>query len=152
MRYKSGSWQRPYPAGNEAIGFGEGDGEVTGEITGSLLWANYPRGREDGVWTPNVRGQITAAEGQVVLISIHGQSVLEAAPGSRRAILARVELSSGEAQYSWLNTCFCVGEGEIDEETGVAWLNLFVCVNEEALGPPAIGAEAPHRFRQLGRA
>jgi hypothetical protein len=152
MRYRSGSWQRPYPAGNEAIGFGDGDGEISGEIEGALTWANYPRRREDGVWTPNVRGRIATGQGQTILINMHGQSVLESASGTRRAILARLELVTGDEQYRWLNTCFFVGEGEIDEETDVAWLNLFVCVNEEAQGPPAIGAEAPERFRQPGRA
>jgi hypothetical protein len=152
MRYGSGSWQRPYTAGNEAMGFGDGDGEISGEIEGSLAWANYPRRREDGVWLPNVRGRITTTEGQTILMNMHGQSVLESARGTRRAILARLELATGDERYRWLNTCFFVGEGEIDEDTDVAWLNLFVCVNEEAQGPPGIGAEAPERFRQLGRA
>jgi hypothetical protein len=38
-----------------------------------------------------LRGAITLTEGQRILVSIHGQSVLEDAPGQRRAILARVE-------------------------------------------------------------
>jgi hypothetical protein len=50
-------------------------------------------------------------------------------------------------RYRWLNTCFLVGEGEIDEEVEEWWLDAFVCVNDVAQGPPALGAEAPERFR-----
>jgi hypothetical protein len=73
-----------------------------------------------------------------------------AAPSDRyrRAILARVELTTQEARYQWLNTCFLIGEGEIDEEREDWCLTTYVCVNEEAQGPPAIGAEPPERFRQ----
>jgi len=53
------------------------DGVVSGEIDGKLVWANYPRRRQDGVWTPNLRGVITAADGDELLVSIHGQSVEE---------------------------------------------------------------------------
>jgi hypothetical protein len=55
MRYADASWHRPYGssgASEEALGFGHGDGAVSGEIEGDLVWANYPRRREDGVWTP----------------------------------------------------------------------------------------------------
>jgi hypothetical protein len=132
----------------EGLGFGHGDGEVTGEIDGTLFWANYPRRRQDGVWTPNLRGVITTHDGKEILVAIHGQSVEENAPGQQRAILARVELTSEEGSYRWLNTCFLIGEGEIDEDREVWWLLTYVCVNEEAHGPPAIGAEPPERFRQ----
>lgn len=109
-----------------------------------------PRRRQDGVWTPNLRGMIATRDGDELLVSIHGQSVQEQAPSNRRAILARVELSSEAASYRWLNTCFLVGEGEIDEERETWWLDTYVCVNEQAQGPPAIGAEPPERFRQRG--
>ena len=133
------------------IGFGQGDGSVSGEIEGTLVWANYPRRRQDGVWTPNLRGQITLHDGSEVLVSIHGQSVQEAGPTPRRAILARAELTTEADPYRWLNTCFLVGEGEIDEEREHWWLDTYVCVNEQAQGPPALGAEPPARFRQLGQ-
>jgi hypothetical protein len=68
----------------------------------------------------------------------------------RRAILARVELTSQAEPYRWLNTCFLVGEGEIDEDSEEWWLDTFVCVNEVAQGPPALGVEPPKRFRQTG--
>jgi hypothetical protein len=135
----------------EAIGFGHGDGEVTGELEGSIVWANYPRRRQDGVWMPNLRGMITARDESELLVSIHGQSVQERAAGSQRAILARVELTTEAEPYRWLNTCFLVGEGEIDEEREHFWLDTYVCVNERAEGPPALGAEPPERFRQRGR-
>jgi len=152
MRYTQGSWHRPYGRAEgqaaEGLGFGSGDGEVSGELEGTVFWANYPRRREDGVWTPNLRGVITTHDGEEILVAIHGQSVEENAPGHRRAILARVELTTEEESFRWLNTCFLVGEGEIDEEREVWWLHTYVCVNEEAHGPPAIGAEPPERFRQ----
>jgi hypothetical protein len=40
-------------------------------------------------------------------------------PDQRRAILTRVELTTDEESYRWLNTCFLIGEGEIDEEREV---------------------------------
>jgi hypothetical protein len=149
MRYGASSWHRPY-GGEEGLGFGQGDGEVSGDLDGTVAWANYPRRREDGVWTPNLRGTIATRGGDEILLSIHGQSVEESAPGSRRAILARVELTTEVDRWRWLNTCFLVGEGEIDEERENWWLDVFVCVNEVAQGPPAIGAEPPERFRQRG--
>jgi hypothetical protein len=87
------------------------------------------------VWTPNLRGVITTHDGKEILVAIHGQSVEENAPGHQRAILARVELTTEEGSYRWLNTCFLIGEGEIDEEREVWWLLTYVCVNEEAHGP-----------------
>ena len=151
MRYTDASWHRPYGAEGddvEWLGFGHGDGDVTGDIEGKLTWANYPRRRQDGVWTPNVRGLIRAGDGTELVVSIRGQSVLESAPGTRRAILARVELTTEAQAYRWLNTSFLVGEGEIDEEQEIAWIDAYVCVNEAAQGPPALGADPPERFRQ----
>jgi hypothetical protein len=153
MRYVDASWHRPYGGDGdheEALGFGHGDGAVSGEIEGKLVWANYPRRRQDGVWTPNLRGMITAPDGNELVLSIHGQSVEEHAPGRRRAILARIELTTQAEPYRWLNTCFLVGEGEIDEQREQWWLDAFVCVNEQAQGPPALGIEPPERFRQRG--
>jgi hypothetical protein len=150
MRYVNASWHRPYPSrgeNEEALGFGHGDGTVSGEIEGNLVWANYPRRRQDGVWTPNLRGVISARDGKELLLSIHGQSVDERAAGHRRAILARVELTTEAEPYRWLNTCFLVGEGEIDEERENWWLDTYVCLNEQVHGPPALGAEPPERFR-----
>jgi hypothetical protein len=147
MQYREASWHRAY-GGEEGLGFGQGDGVVTGEIEGSLVWANYPRRREDGVWTPNLRGMIKTADGNELVVSIHGQSVQEDGTDPRRAILARIELTSGAKAYRWLNTCFVVGEGEIDEEREHWWLDTYVCINEQAQRLPAIGAEPPARFRQ----
>lgn len=110
MRHGASSWHRPY-AGEEGIGFGQGDGTARGELEGTVAWANYPRRREDGVWTPNLRGTITTGAGDDVLVSIHGQSVEESAPGSRRAILARVELTTDTEGWRWLNTWRLVGLG-----------------------------------------
>ena len=147
MQYRGASWHRPY-GGDEALGFGHGDGLVTGEIEGSLVWANYPRRREDGVWTPNLRGMIRTADGDELVVSIHGQSVQEDTSDPRRAILARVELTTSAEAYRWLNACFVVGEGEIDEERESWWIDTYVCLNELASGPPALGAEPPERFRR----
>jgi hypothetical protein len=149
MRYRASSWHRPY-GGEEGLGFGQGDGTVSGELEGSVLWANFPRRREDGVWTPNLRGTITTREGDDILVSVQGQSVEEEPAGRRRAILARIELTTEAERWRWLNTSFLVGEGEIDEDVEEWWLDIFVGVNELAQGPPAIGAEPPERFRQSG--
>jgi len=153
MQYRGASWHRPYDSApredGERLGFGHGDGTVSGEIEGAVVWANYPRRRQDGVWTPNLRGMITTPDGHELLVSVHGQSVEEDA-GSRRAILARVELTSDAEPYRWLNTCFVVGEGEIDEDREGWWIDAYVCVHEEAQGAPAIGAQPPERFRQRG--
>jgi len=154
MRYVAGSWHQPYGSHSgdgEAVGFGHGDGTISGEIEGTLIWANFPRRRQDGVWTPNLRGRIAARDGNELLLAIRGQSVEERTPGNRRAILARVELTTEADSYRWLNTCFLVGEGEIDEEREHWWLDTYVCVNEQAKGLPAIGAEPPTRFRQSAR-
>jgi hypothetical protein len=150
MRYEDSSWHRPYGSGDaaEALGFGQGEGTVSGEIEGRVTWANFPRRRQDGVWTPNLRGVIRTADGSEVLVSIHGQSVQERAPTSRRAILARIELTTEADRYLWLNTSFLIGEGEIDEVSEEWWLDTFVCVNEVAQGPSALGAEPPEGFRQ----
>jgi hypothetical protein len=155
MRYVDASWQQPFGTchdGEEAVGFGHGDGVVNGELAGRLIWANFPHRRQDGVWTPNLRGMLRTEDGHELLVAIHGQSVVEDAPGHRRAILARVELTTEAAPYRWLNTCFCVGEGEIDEQREAWWLDVSVCVNELAQGPPALGAAPPERFRQHGSA
>ena len=153
MRYAESSWHRPYrpdgQGGREGLGFGAGTGTVTGDVLrGSVVWANYPRRREDGVWTPNLRGFVRTDDGSEVLVAIHGQSVEEQGPQRRRAILARLEFTTEDPAYSWLNTCFVAAEGEIDEDTEEWWLDAFVCVNEQAAHPPAIGAEPPARFRQ----
>ena len=152
MQYEEGTWARPYE-GSEGAGFGRGEGTVAGEgFAGMVRWANFPRRREDGVWTPNLRGAITLDDGTEVLIAMHGQSVQEEpVEAGRRAILARIELVTGDDRYRWLNTCFLVGEGEIDEETEEWWLDAFVCVNEVAAGRPAIGAPPPERFRPTRR-
>ena len=65
-----------------------------------------------------------------------------------RAILARVEFTTEDSTYDWLNTCFVAAEGEIDEDTEEWWLDAFVCVNEQAAHPSALGAEPPAPFRQ----
>lgn len=153
MRYLDGSWHRPYGQdgeGVEGLGFGHGNGTISGEIAGTIAWANFPRRREDGVWTPNLRGVIKVSDVTELLISMHGQSVEEVAPGSPRAILVRVELTTQAAEYRWLNTCFIVGEGEIDEDREEIWLDTYVCVHEGAQGPPVLISEPPERFRQRG--
>ena len=147
------SWQRPFGTpddpGEEEYGFGTGEGGVTGDVfKGSMRWANFPRRREDGVWTPDLRGYITADDGGELIVSIRGLSIDETSPHPRRAIAGRLEFTTEHHPLKWLNTAFVVGEGEIDATTGVWWLDAFVCVNETVEYPPAIGSESPARFRQ----
>ena len=148
MQYASGTWLRPF-GGSEGAGFGSGDGTVAGDVVrGTARWANHPRRREDGVWTPNLRGVITTDDGADILVSIHGQSVEQATDDPpRRSILARLELLTEHEAYRWLNTSFVVGEGEIDEEAEAWWIEAYVCVNERVEHPPAIGETPPERFR-----
>jgi len=152
MAYADGEWVRPFGTA-EAAGFGWGEGSVSGDVlSGSVRWANAPRRREDGVWTPDLRGVIRTDDGAGILISMHGLSVEEDPPSlARRAILSRVELLSDHERYRWLNTSFVVGEGEIDEESEEWWVQTFVCVNEVVEHPPALGSPPPPRFRQAGR-
>jgi len=153
MRYTDGSWHRPF-GGEEGAGFGTGDGTVTGgSLSGTLTWANYPRRREDGVWTPNARGVIRTEDGAEVLLSMHGQSVAEETPeGLWRAILARIELVTQHERYRWLNTTFVVAEGEIDEETEELWFEAYACVNDKVEHRPTMGHAPPEeRFRQADR-
>ncbi len=149
MRYDDGTWVQPY-AGAEGAGFGWGGGTVAGDVLrGAVRWANHPRRRDDGVWTPNLRGVVKTEDGADLLISIHGQSVREETPdGVGRAILARLELATEHPSYRWLNTCFLVGEGAINEETEEWWIHAYVCVNEVVEHEPAIGDPPPDRFRQ----
>jgi hypothetical protein len=42
------------------------------------------------------------------------------------------------------------GSVKATEEREEWWLAIYVCVNEDAQGPPALGAEPPERFRQRG--
>jgi Protein of unknown function (DUF3237) len=152
MRYADAAWIRPFGTA-EGAGFGWGEGTVTGDVLrGQVRWANNPRRREDGVWTPNLRGVIRTEDGAEVLISLHGQSVQEeTTTGVGRAILTRVELlSAAGGKYGWLNTSFIVGEGEINEETDEWWIQAYVCINEVVAHPPAIGDLPPERFRQTG--
>jgi hypothetical protein len=72
------------------------------------------------VWRPILRGLIATPDGTELLVSIHGQSVEEAGgdpcdPRSGRA-------DDGRRRVSLANTCFVVGEGEIDEERENWWL------------------------------
>jgi hypothetical protein len=89
---------------------------------------------------------ISTRDGSELLFAVQGQSVQERAVDDRRAILARVELTTEAEPYRWLNTCFLVGEGEIDERREVWWLDSYVCVNERAQGPPAFGCGTAGAF------
>jgi len=149
LRYVEGTWVVPF-GGAESAGFGWGEGTISGDgLEGTVRWANYPRRREDGVWTPNLRGVINSADGAQIVMSMHGQSVEESRPsGECRAILLRLELLSDHESYRWLNTTFIVGEGEIDEETEEIVVRTYVCVNELVDHAPAIGDAPPEQFRQ----
>jgi len=148
MRYTDGTWAAPFD-GDERAGWGNGDGTVSGDtLRGALRWSNYPRRREDGVWTPNVRGVIDTDDGAAIIVSMHGQSVEEQREnGLARAILVRLELLTEAEQYRWLNTTFAVAEGEIDEATEEIWMQAYVCVNDAVEHAPAIGGPPPDRFR-----
>jgi hypothetical protein len=56
-------------------------------------------------------------------------------------------MTSEVPAYRWLNTAFVVAEGEIDEDLDEVGLSAYVCVNEAAQGPPAVGSPWPARYR-----
>ena len=155
MRYSGEScWQQPYQrpdgGGEQEFGYGTGDGTVTGDIVeGTLTWVNFPARREDGVWTPNLRGMIKLSGGGELLLSFAGLSIDGAYPQPRRAIVGQVGLITEHERLRWLNTCFLVGEGEINASVALEWwLDAYVCVNDLVDYQPAIGSPAPARFRQ----
>jgi hypothetical protein len=70
-------------------------------------------------------------------------------PQPRRAIAGQVGLITEHEPLRWLNTCFLVGEGEINASKALEWwLEVYVCVNDLIDYQPAIGSVAPPRFRQ----
>ena len=88
MQYEGDSaWIRPYELGDvrqgEGSGYGSGHGKVLEDkISGSLVWANHPRRREDGVWCPNLTGFISTEEGgEKILVEIKGYSIREKTSG-----------------------------------------------------------------------
>jgi hypothetical protein len=149
------SWQQPYvrPDGGSSeqeFGYGTGEGTVTGELlNGTLTWVNTPEHREDGVWMPDLRGFIKADDGGELLLGFQGLSIDGDWPEERRrAIVGQVRLITGHEPLRWLNTCHLVGEGEINARVLQWWIDAYVCVNDIVEYPPALGAQAPDRFRQ----
>ncbi len=67
------------PAGRDKRGrvrVRDGRGYRQGDlINGTLTWVNVPRRREDGVWTPDLRGFIKADDGGELLVFIQGLSI-----------------------------------------------------------------------------
>src|SRR3954451_18809776 len=89
LTYEYASWHAPYGSGvdgDEALGFGHGGGAITGELDGDVLWANYPRRRQDGVWTPNVRGRIRLRDDNDELQSMDMKTSQGEATRNRRAM------------------------------------------------------------------
>jgi hypothetical protein len=122
---------------------------VSGDVLqGTVRWANAPRRREDGVWTPNLRGVIRTEDDADILLTVHGQSVQERT-GPRRAIIARLELLTEHDRYRWLNTSFVVGEGEINEETEEWWIHAFASSTRSPNILPGSGKR--HRWRSVRR-
>ncbi|MFA5896894.1 MAG: DUF3237 family protein [Thermoplasmata archaeon] len=139
LRYVGESvWLRPYGE-KEAAGFGQGDGTLRGPgLSGRLTWANHPRRREDGVWCPDLHGYVTTEDGAKILVTMQGYSILEKAPGEKRAIVAACTFRTSHETYRWLNLVIAAVEGEIDEETEKVRMKAYACVNEIATGPAAI--------------
>jgi len=154
MRYTGDScWQAPYQRSDggseQEFGYGTGEGTVTGDVfQGALSWVNTPERREDGVWTPDLRGVIKADDGGELLLAFAGLSIDGEWPEPRRAIAGRVQLITEHEPLRWLNTCFIVGEGEIDAKVLQWWVDAYVCVNDAVPYVPKLGAPAPSRFQQ----
>ena len=139
------------PFGRQKPRGSAGKGTISGDMLhGSVRWANYPRRREDGVWTPNLEGD-RGRRRRGVASPCMDRASGKLPDAARRAILTRVELLNDHERYRWLNASFVVGEGEIDEDTEAWWVQSYVCINEVIEHPPAIGAMPPPRFRQADR-
>jgi hypothetical protein len=138
------AWVRPF-GGQEAAGFGQGEGQVTGRhLAGSLVWANHPRRREDGVWCPDLHGAITTDDGARILLTLQGYSLELDTPTVRRALVVAVRFAAQHERYRWLNSTLGVAEGEIDEETEAWWVEVYAVVNEVVAAPVKIeGAKPP---------
>jgi hypothetical protein len=137
------AWLRPNGE-KEGAGFGFGSGRMVGlRLQGSVISANHPRRREDGVWCPDCHGFVTTHDGAKVVFSLHGYSIDETTTTLRRAIVAAVWLRAQEEQYRWLNYHLCVGEGEMDEETEMWWFEIRAIMNEVAVAPPKLARAKP---------
>ncbi len=89
MKYEHGVFLWPY-AGDGQEGFGTGTGVVKGlRLRGTMVWANQPHRRQDGVWCPNLRGSIRSEDRADVLVRVRGFSINELEK-KRRAIVAPV--------------------------------------------------------------
>jgi hypothetical protein len=145
MRYEESSWHRPYRQhgdrgeGGEALGFGRGTGTVTGDVLGGqLVWANYPRRRENGVWTPNLRGFIRTGGGSELLLSVHGQSLDQDSPEPLRAILARLEFTTEDPAFTWLNTClWSVRASSTGTPSSGGWMPSSASTNKPGMRRPS---------------
>ena len=111
MRCERGSWHPPH---GELEGHGESSVfGVGGEIEGELARASSPHRRPDGVRARNLRRVLSARTGDEMVVAVHGQSGRCARRAPRG--LAREELTTEAPRFRWLDTCFLVGEGAIDE-------------------------------------
>ena len=88
MRYTDGEWMRPFGTA-ESAGFGWGKARSRRRPARSVRWTNYPRMREDGVWTPDLRGVIRTEDGAEVLSPFTGRACRRTPDDARRAILTR---------------------------------------------------------------
>jgi hypothetical protein len=118
--------------GTEGQGYGVGIGTVKGErLEGSLRWANTPRRRSDGVLLPKTDGLIETVDGARIFFSVRGYSLAKETPTSR-VLISSVTFATDDQRYSWLNTSFCIQEGDVDLKQGLIRAPTFVCKSELA--------------------
>ena len=80
---------------------------------------------------PNARGVITTGDGLEVLFDLTGRTVFVDRDGSPRGVQLLMTLFESQAEgYSWLNNTVCMSEGQIDPQTLVLHLRVFLCHNE----------------------
>lgn len=115
-------------AGGEVHMYGVLEGSVTGDwLSGTVAASNYPVGRPDGVFVPDLRGVITTPEGALLEVSMQGYGVREA-EGAGRRVTGYGFLRTEAGEYRRLNNVVAAFEGVLDaaRPERAAKLNLEV--------------------------
>jgi len=118
---------RPY-GGEEAIGYGEGDGTVTGsKLCGTVRWVNHPYRRNDRTLVPDAHGVIVTDDDAMILFTLQGRAFFEHDTG--QPVLA-TSFEADDARYMWLNTTLCILEGVINTERKHMRARIYACIHD----------------------
>ena len=93
---------------------------VSGEVTG----VDYINVRADGRFELNIFGKLTTPDG--VRVAFEAAGVATPQPDSPVAILREhVKLTTGFADYAWMNALECWGIGTVDPTTGTVQVSVY---------------------------